>query len=127
MTKRLIPCLNILLVEKIVPPSKTTADILLPEKSSKMFVWTVQGLSTNGAIPTRLRIGNALLTAPRGLATGKHLADSFSNHYGSSSPTRLENHHTNTWVASAILHPSCRVFQHLFFFHDTHLSMHNCT
>ncbi|KAI3708362.1 hypothetical protein L2E82_37530 [Cichorium intybus] len=73
MTKRLILCLNRVLVEKIVPPSKTTADILLPEKSSK-----------------------------------------------------LENHHTNTWGASAILHPSCRVCQHLFFFHDTHLSMHNC-
>ncbi|KAI3685173.1 hypothetical protein L6452_34409 [Arctium lappa] len=36
MAKRLIPCLNRVLVEKIVPPSKTTAGILLPEKSSKL-------------------------------------------------------------------------------------------
>ncbi|KAL6536674.1 MFS transporter multidrug-resistance type transporter [Orobanche minor] len=37
MAKRLIPTLNRVLVEKIVPPSKTTAGILLPEKSSKNF------------------------------------------------------------------------------------------
>ncbi|KAL6539181.1 10 kDa chaperonin [Orobanche gracilis] len=36
MAKRLIPSLNRVLVEKIVPPSKTTAGILLPEKSSKL-------------------------------------------------------------------------------------------
>ncbi|KAK9082033.1 hypothetical protein Scep_013656 [Stephania cephalantha] len=36
MAKRLIPCLNRVLVEKIVPPSKTTAGILLPEKTSKL-------------------------------------------------------------------------------------------
>ncbi|KAL2235101.1 UNVERIFIED_CONTAM: chaperonin, mitochondrial [Sesamum indicum] len=36
MAKRLIPTLNRVLVEKIVPPSKTTAGILLPEKSSKL-------------------------------------------------------------------------------------------
>ncbi|KAL4569441.1 hypothetical protein LXL04_025079 [Taraxacum kok-saghyz] len=36
MAKRLIPCLNRVLVEKIVPPSKTTGGILLPEKSSKL-------------------------------------------------------------------------------------------
>ncbi|KAK6149025.1 hypothetical protein DH2020_016550 [Rehmannia glutinosa] len=36
MAKRLIPLLNRVLVEKITPPSKTTAGILLPEKTSKL-------------------------------------------------------------------------------------------
>ncbi|KAL6969950.1 10 kDa chaperonin [Sarracenia purpurea var. burkii] len=36
MAKRLIPTFNRVLVEKIIPPSKTTAGILLPEKSSKL-------------------------------------------------------------------------------------------
>ncbi|KAL3654488.1 10 kDa chaperonin [Castilleja foliolosa] len=36
MAKRLIPTLNRVLVEKISRPTKTTAGILLPEKSSKL-------------------------------------------------------------------------------------------
>ncbi|KAK8582979.1 hypothetical protein V6N13_069745 [Hibiscus sabdariffa] len=36
MAKRLIPALNRVLVEKILPPSKTTSGILLPEKSTKL-------------------------------------------------------------------------------------------
>ncbi|CAL5420583.1 unnamed protein product [Camellia sinensis] len=36
MAKRLIPSLNRVLVEKIIPPSKTNAGILLPEKTSKL-------------------------------------------------------------------------------------------
>ncbi|KAK4272444.1 hypothetical protein QN277_021004 [Acacia crassicarpa] len=36
MAKRLAPLLNRVLVEKILPPSKTNAGILLPEKSSKL-------------------------------------------------------------------------------------------
>ncbi|GLT36921.1 hypothetical protein SLE2022_121810 [Rubroshorea leprosula] len=36
MAKRLIPSLNRVLIEKIVPPSKTTAGILLPEQSTKL-------------------------------------------------------------------------------------------
>ncbi|KAL7097698.1 hypothetical protein ACP275_10G160000 [Erythranthe tilingii] len=36
MAKRLIPLLNRVLVQKITPPSKTTAGILLPEKTSKL-------------------------------------------------------------------------------------------
>ncbi|XP_042502925.1 10 kDa chaperonin, mitochondrial-like [Macadamia integrifolia] len=36
MAKRLIPSLNRVLVEKIVPPSKTTAGILLPEKTNQL-------------------------------------------------------------------------------------------
>ncbi|KAL9256578.1 10 kDa chaperonin, mitochondrial-like protein [Drosera capensis] len=36
MAKRLVPLLNRVLVEKIIPPSKTNAGILLPEKSTKL-------------------------------------------------------------------------------------------
>ncbi|GFY84679.1 GroES-like family protein [Actinidia rufa] len=36
MAKRLIPCLNRILVEKIIPPSKTNAGILLPQKTTKL-------------------------------------------------------------------------------------------
>ncbi|XP_012472903.1 10 kDa chaperonin, mitochondrial [Gossypium raimondii] len=36
MAKRLIPSFNRILVEKIIPPSKTTSGILLPEKTSKL-------------------------------------------------------------------------------------------
>ncbi|KAK9291201.1 hypothetical protein L1049_009389 [Liquidambar formosana] len=36
MAKRLIPSLNRVLVEKILPPSKTNAGIFLPEKTSKL-------------------------------------------------------------------------------------------
>ncbi|ONK78514.1 uncharacterized protein A4U43_C02F19580 [Asparagus officinalis] len=36
MAKRLIPALNRILVEKIAPPSKTSAGILLPEKTAKL-------------------------------------------------------------------------------------------
>ena len=36
MAKRLIPTLNRVLVEKIIPPSKTSAGILLPEKSPQV-------------------------------------------------------------------------------------------
>ncbi|XP_042480237.1 10 kDa chaperonin, mitochondrial-like [Macadamia integrifolia] len=36
MAKRLIPALNRILVEKIVPPSKTSAGILLPEKTNML-------------------------------------------------------------------------------------------
>ncbi|XWS69337.1 hypothetical protein CRYUN_Cryun04dG0170600 [Craigia yunnanensis] len=36
MARRLIPTLNRVLVEKILPPSKTNAGILLPEKSTKL-------------------------------------------------------------------------------------------
>ncbi|CAA6654413.1 unnamed protein product [Spirodela intermedia] len=34
--KRLIPSLNRVLVEKIVPPAKTNTGILLPEKTTKL-------------------------------------------------------------------------------------------
>ncbi|KAJ0094946.1 hypothetical protein Patl1_15413 [Pistacia atlantica] len=38
MAKRLLPTLNRVLIEKIIPPSKTNAGILLPEKSSKASI-----------------------------------------------------------------------------------------
>ncbi|KAH7542156.1 hypothetical protein FEM48_Zijuj02G0043400 [Ziziphus jujuba var. spinosa] len=36
MAKRLIPLFNRILVEKIVPPSKTNSGIILPEKTTKV-------------------------------------------------------------------------------------------
>ncbi|KAA8517340.1 hypothetical protein F0562_017654 [Nyssa sinensis] len=36
MVKHLIPSLNRILVEKIIPPSRTNAGILLPEKTTKL-------------------------------------------------------------------------------------------
>lgn len=36
MAKRLTPTFNRILVEKIVPPSKTSAGVLLPEKTSQL-------------------------------------------------------------------------------------------
>ena len=36
MAKRLIPSLNRVLVEKIIPPSKTNTGVLLPEKTKKV-------------------------------------------------------------------------------------------
>ncbi|KAF8039637.1 hypothetical protein BT93_B1995 [Corymbia citriodora subsp. variegata] len=36
MAKRLIPTLNRVLIEKIIPPSKTNTGILLPEKTTKL-------------------------------------------------------------------------------------------
>ncbi|KGN54688.1 10 kDa chaperonin, mitochondrial [Cucumis sativus] len=36
MAKRLLPLLNRVLIEKIVPPTKTNSGILLPEKSTKL-------------------------------------------------------------------------------------------
>ncbi|KAI4383703.1 hypothetical protein MLD38_009509 [Melastoma candidum] len=41
MAKRLIPALNRVLVEKIVPPAKTNTGILLPEKTTKLNSGTV--------------------------------------------------------------------------------------
>ncbi|KAF9594927.1 hypothetical protein IFM89_035491 [Coptis chinensis] len=36
MAKRLVPSLNRILVEKIIPPSKTSVGILLPENTTKL-------------------------------------------------------------------------------------------
>ncbi|GLJ24340.1 hypothetical protein SUGI_0464630 [Cryptomeria japonica] len=36
MAKRLIPCFNRILIEKVVAPSKSTGGILLPESTGKL-------------------------------------------------------------------------------------------
>ncbi|KAH9794713.1 GroES-like family protein [Citrus sinensis] len=59
MAKRLIPTLNRVLVEKIVPPSKTNAGILLPEKSSKASVVLQLFLS----LITRMRLNSGKVIA----------------------------------------------------------------
>ncbi|KAA8529049.1 hypothetical protein F0562_033463 [Nyssa sinensis] len=59
MAKRLIPTLNRVLVEKIVPPSKTTAGILLPEKSTKLNSGKVVAVGPG----TRDKTGNLIPVA----------------------------------------------------------------
>ncbi|KAI4313778.1 hypothetical protein L6164_026732 [Bauhinia variegata] len=67
MAKRLIPSLNRVLIEKIVPPSKTNAGILLPEKSSKLNSGKVVavGAGTRGKdgklIPVAVKEGDTVL------------------------------------------------------------------
>ncbi|XP_050230953.1 10 kDa chaperonin, mitochondrial-like [Mercurialis annua] len=67
MAKRFIPTLNRILVEKILPPSKTTAGILLPESSAKLNSGKVisagPGLRTNEGktIPTSVKEGDTVL------------------------------------------------------------------
>jgi hypothetical protein len=41
MAKRLIPTFNRILVEKIIPPSKTNTGILLPEKTPKVIPFSL--------------------------------------------------------------------------------------
>ncbi|XP_077240147.1 10 kDa chaperonin, mitochondrial-like [Tasmannia lanceolata] len=55
MAKRLIPALNWVLVEKIVPPSKTSAGILLPEITSK---------SNSKKIEVELNTGKVVAVGP---------------------------------------------------------------
>ncbi|KAG6481065.1 hypothetical protein ZIOFF_057657 [Zingiber officinale] len=67
MAKRLIPSLNRILVEKIVPPSKTSAGILLPEKTTKLnsgkVVAVGPGLhdSNGNHIPVSVKEGDTVL------------------------------------------------------------------
>ncbi|XP_047332840.1 10 kDa chaperonin, mitochondrial [Impatiens glandulifera] len=67
MAKRLIPLLNRVLVEKIVPPSKTTAGILLPEKTSKINSGKVVAVGpgivdkTGNLIPVAVKEGDTVL------------------------------------------------------------------
>ncbi|GAV72859.1 Cpn10 domain-containing protein [Cephalotus follicularis] len=67
MAKRLIPTLNRVLIEKIVPPSKTTAGILLPETSTKLNSGKVVAvgpglLSKEGnSIPVAVKEGDTVL------------------------------------------------------------------
>ncbi|KAI4347731.1 hypothetical protein L6164_008514 [Bauhinia variegata] len=59
MAKRLILSLNRVLIEKIVPPSKTNAGILLPEKSSKLNSGKVVAIGPG----TRDKAGNLISVA----------------------------------------------------------------
>ncbi|KAI9080424.1 hypothetical protein K1719_037538 [Acacia pycnantha] len=67
MARRLIPTLNRVLIEKIVPPSKTTAGILLPEKSSKLNSGKVVAVGpgtrdkTGNLMPVSLKEGDTVL------------------------------------------------------------------
>ncbi|XP_057765914.1 10 kDa chaperonin, mitochondrial-like [Salvia miltiorrhiza] len=67
MAKRLIPTLNRVLVEKLVPPSKTAAGILLPEKSSKLNSGKVIAVGPGGRdvagnrIPIAVKEGDEVL------------------------------------------------------------------
>ncbi|XP_043696144.1 10 kDa chaperonin, mitochondrial-like [Telopea speciosissima] len=56
MAKRLIPSLNRILVEKIVPPSKTNAGILLPEKTNQLNSGKVVAVGPG----TRDKAGNVI-------------------------------------------------------------------
>ncbi|XP_054810607.1 10 kDa chaperonin, mitochondrial-like [Prosopis cineraria] len=67
MAKRLLPTLNRVLIEKIVPPAKTTAGILLPEKSSKLNSGKVIAVGpgtrdkAGNLIPVSLKEGDTVL------------------------------------------------------------------
>ncbi|XP_059462213.1 10 kDa chaperonin-like [Corylus avellana] len=67
MAKRLIPLLNRVLVEKIVPPSKTHAGILLPEKATKLNSGKVVAVGSGirgkegNLIPVSVKEGDTVL------------------------------------------------------------------
>ncbi|KAI7744888.1 hypothetical protein M8C21_022611, partial [Ambrosia artemisiifolia] len=66
-SSRLIPLFNRVLVEKIIPPSKTTAGILLPEKASKLNSGKVIAVGTGthdlsgNKIPVGVKEGDTVL------------------------------------------------------------------
>ncbi|KAJ4978235.1 hypothetical protein NE237_009015 [Protea cynaroides] len=80
MAKRLIPSLNRILVEKIVPPSVTDAGILLPEKISKLNSGKVVAVGPGARdrdgklIPVSVKEGDSVLLPDYGGTTVK-LAD----------------------------------------------------
>ncbi|CAA3018244.1 10 kDa chaperonin-like [Olea europaea subsp. europaea] len=67
MAKRLLPTFNRVLVEKILPPSKTTAGIFLPEKSSKLSSGKVVAVGpglrdkAGNTIPVAVKEGDTVL------------------------------------------------------------------
>ncbi|KAK9169663.1 hypothetical protein Syun_001803 [Stephania yunnanensis] len=67
MAKRLVPLLNRVLVEKIVPPSKTNAGILLPENTTKLNSGKVVAVGSGirsregNVIPTSVKEGETVL------------------------------------------------------------------
>ncbi|XP_071722982.1 10 kDa chaperonin, mitochondrial-like [Rutidosis leptorrhynchoides] len=72
MAKRLIPLFNRVLVEKIVPPSKTTSGILLPEKTAKLNSAKVVAVGPGSRdrdgkiIPVSVKEGDTVLLAEYG-------------------------------------------------------------
>ncbi|KAL1291756.1 hypothetical protein HN51_060276 [Arachis hypogaea] len=80
MAKRLVPLLNRVLVEKIVPPSKTNAGILLPEKSTKLNSGKVVAIGPGirskegNLIPVSVKEGDTVLLPEYG-GTEVNLAD----------------------------------------------------
>ncbi|XP_008788509.2 10 kDa chaperonin, mitochondrial-like [Phoenix dactylifera] len=80
MAKRLIPSLNRVLIEKIVPPSKTNSGILLPEKTTKLNSGKVVAVGPgardrNGNfIPVSVKEGDVVLLPEYG-GTEVKLAD----------------------------------------------------
>jgi len=67
MAKRLIPTLNRVLVEKILPPTQTTAGILLPEKANKLNSGKVVSVGpgardrTGNLVPVSVKEGDTVL------------------------------------------------------------------
>uniref|UniRef100_A0A2N9J712 Protein groES n=1 Tax=Fagus sylvatica TaxID=28930 RepID=A0A2N9J712_FAGSY len=67
MAKRLIPSLNRVLVEKILPPTKTNSGILLPEKAPKLNSGKVVAVGPGGRdragnlIPVTVKEGDSVL------------------------------------------------------------------
>ncbi|KAG2670982.1 hypothetical protein I3760_14G112100 [Carya illinoinensis] len=67
MAKRLIPSLNRVLIEKIVPPSKTNSGILLPESTTKLNSGKVVAVGPGGRdrdgklIPVSVKEGDNVL------------------------------------------------------------------
>lgn len=67
MARRLIPTLNRVLIEKLIPPSKTTAGILLPEKSAKLNSGKVVAVGpglrdkSGNTIPVAVKEGDTVL------------------------------------------------------------------
>uniref|UniRef100_A0A2P2INR0 Protein groES n=1 Tax=Rhizophora mucronata TaxID=61149 RepID=A0A2P2INR0_RHIMU len=67
MAKRLVPLFNRILIEKIVPPSKTTSGILLPEKTPKLNSGKVIAVGTGvhdrdgKLIPVTVKEGDTVL------------------------------------------------------------------
>ncbi|KAH9326950.1 hypothetical protein KI387_007128, partial [Taxus chinensis] len=67
MAKRLIPCFNRILVEKVVIPSKTASGILLPESTNKLNSGKVVAVGPGARnkegniIPVSLKEGDQVL------------------------------------------------------------------
>ncbi|KAK8960089.1 10 kDa chaperonin [Platanthera guangdongensis] len=76
MAKRLIPSFNRILVEKIVPPSKTNAGILLPEKTTKVAIAALHLRLHNPLLSSSLK----LLNSGRVVAVGPGSRDRDGKH-----------------------------------------------